>query len=776
MGQRSSVSEAVADWIAVRPTFNFVVGLVLSALAVWGIWDFGAGEARLTLNPSLNRMLRSDDDARRFYESLLARFGSDDVVVISVQLPSPPTADAFQRLVEINAVLEASPGVHHVDSLATALDMRPVDDDLEIVAYLDPPPSTDEEARSLHRRLTTDELRAGHYLSRDGTLTAFLVTYEPMDEAEFMEAGLDLQALEAVQAVAPDMAARVSGTPHLKAEIGRTLEAEIMWMIPAVLALMTTLSCLFFRSIRIGVIPVIAVGVGLLWTLGIMGWSGHQINVVTTVIPPLVLAIGFAYAAHVVAAYPRLRWCPTIPESPIERARIALRRVAFPVTFTALTTAAGFLSLGTNPLPVIRGFGYYAAVSAGATLLATVSIVPMLLGLAPTHAEKVAKARAKAAAKGTHGISYLDRFFRRLAAFDHAHTTPLLIVGTLVLIASIASASRLQVNLTIVDNFPAGSDIRAGYDLVNDQFGGANHFYVLLDGGQPGAFESPEHIRAVADLQTWLEEQPEIGGTLSFVPYLRIIHRALAGEDVGGDGLPDSESLAAQLLLFGANDELDAFLDPGHQTATILVRSTESATQVLDRLADRIDERLQLLPAGVTGRATGNAILLTRTANQIAFGQATSLALATGMIGLLLIVYFRSLRMGLFALVPNILPVAVYFGLMGLFGVTLNNTTALMGSIVLGIAVDDTLHLLVEYRRALAHVGGESAAALRDALTKVGRPITGTTLAVCIGLLVVGTSALKHHVEFGVLGAATLACAWLVDVTFTPALCVRFIR
>jgi predicted RND superfamily exporter protein len=145
------------------------------------------------------------------------------------------------------------------------------------------------------------------------------------------------------------------------------------------------------------------------------------------------------------------------------------------------------------------------------------------------------------------------------------------------------------------------------------------------------------------------------------------------------------------------------------------------------------------------------------------------------MIGLMLVAYFRSLRLGLYALAPNMLPVVLYFGLLGLTGVTLNNSTALMGSIVLGIAVDDTLHLLVEYRRALRETN-DVERAIRRALSHVGRAISATTIAVCAGLLVVGGSALRNQAEFGLLGAATLAIAWLVDVTVTPALCLRLIR
>ncbi len=236
--------------------------------------------------------------------------------------------------------------------------------------------------------------------------------------------------------------------------------------------------------------------------------------------------------------------------------------------------------------------------------------------------------------------------------------------------------------------------------------------------------------------------------------------------------LPQTASGVAQLLLFGGNEELDVLIDRAHRVITILVRSTTTETREFNQLARRIDARLSQLPASVSGYTTGNAILLTRAADRIASGQAKSLVLACGMIGLLLVLYFRSFRLGLVALVPNLVPVVLYFGLLGGLGITLNNSTALMGSIVLGIAVDDTLHLIVEYRRQLAR-HGDAAHALSEALAHVGRAITCTTLAICFGLLVIGGSELRNQAEFGFLGAATLAIAWIVDVTFTPALCWR---
>ena len=252
--------------------------------------------------------------------------------------------------------------------------------------------------------------------------------------------------------------------------------------------------------------------------------------------------------------------------------------------------------------------------------------------------------------------------------------------------------------------------------------------------------------------------------------HLHVINRAFQDCRPEDLRLPDSRNPTAQLLALGANEELEDLVDRSHTTATILVRSTATSSRDLDRLGQRIDARLAALPSHLSGRATGNAMLLTRVTDAISRGQVSSLLAACAMIGAILCLYFRSVRAGLIALVPNLLPVAFYFGVMGFLGVNLNNATALMGSIVLGIAVDDTIHFLVHFRSAARKHGDERRAAA-EALAEVGRPVTYTTIAICLGLLVVALSGLRTQANFGALGALTLAFAWVVDVVFTPALC-----
>jgi uncharacterized protein len=761
-------SGSFGRWILGHRRLVAGVLLSLTLLGVAGIFDPIRGVPRIRVDPSLNEMLPAEDSARRFYEELIGRFGSDDVVFVVLRSPELFSPAGLETLVRVTRALEAAPGVHHVDGLANALRLRPVEDDIEISGFLETLPTTASEAAQLRADVLADPLRAGSFVSHDGTATGMLVTFERIPEDQFLAQNLDLGLLDVARLAAPDMKVLLAGTPHIKAEVGRLMTSELARMVPIVFLLMGALSFGFFRSLRLALTPLAAVALGLVWTVGVMGWVGHDLNIVTTLIPPLVLALGFAYSTHVVASFQvdgAERREQKDDGASITRAERALARVAFPVTFTALTTAVGFLSLTTNRLEVIQDFGIFAAVSTASTLLAALTLTPLLLGGAKQVSSRV----------GARPASVLDRFFAALADFDVRHANAILAAVCGFVILGIWGATRIEVNLPVIENFPADADIRLAYQEVDELFGGANQFYVMLEASRPGDFERPDLLREVALLQDWLVAQPEIGGTTSVVQYLEVLNEALGSGDDPVRELPATENSVAQLLLFGGNEELDVLIDRAHQVITILIRSTETETREFDLLAKRIDARLAELPEGITGRTTGNAILLTRSANQISRGQAMSLIWACGMIGILLIIYFRSLRLGLFALVPNIVPVILYFGLLGWTGTTLNNSTALMGSIVLGIAVDDTLHLLVEYRRGL-RATGDCGTALRAALPHVGRAISCTTMAVCVGLLVVGASQLRNQAEFGILGAATLAIAWLVDVTFTPALCWRLIR
>ena len=270
-------------------------------------------------------------------------------------------------------------------------------------------------------------------------------------------------------------------------------------------------------------------------------------------------------------------------------------------------------------------------------------------------------------------------------------------------------------------------------------------------------------------MQSWLDSQPEVGGTSSVADYVKLLNRAFHDDDAAFHTIPDSQPLVSQLLLIGANDDLERLADSEFSIARIPVRVNIFDSGDVSRFADRVEARLERLPPDIQGRLTGLSVLVARTNDEIAYGQVVSLVSAFVIIWVIMSFLFTSPWMGLMAMIPNVLPVVIYFGALGWVGTTLNVVTGLVACLVLGIAIDDTIHFLARFN-ALAREKADSRAGVRQALMEVGRAVTYTSAALCAGFFVLTASTLQQQVEFGALASFTLAVAWLVDITFTPAL------
>jgi predicted RND superfamily exporter protein len=275
---------------------------------------------------------------------------------------------------------------------------------------------------------------------------------------------------------------------------------------------------------------------------------------------------------------------------------------------------------------------------------------------------------------------------------------------------------------------------------------------IVVDADEDYAFARPENLAALRELQDWLEAQAEIGATTSIVDVVTLLNQAFHENDPRAAAIPAEARLIRQLLFFGGDDVTRGFVDKKLRSAHVSARSTVGDSEPAAELQRRIGERLAQLPAGLRGRVTGELVLLSRTVDEIARGQLESIGLALLTIYLTLSALLLSFRIGLVALLPNLLPIAIYYGVLGIFDVPLGLATSLIGSIALGIAVDDTVHYFTRFSldaRRLGDEGEATAATLRSVI----RPVTFITAGLCLGFLVLTFSELRTQVQFGALAA-----------------------
>jgi len=754
--------QRLLTFITDHPGWVLAIILAITVLSVTQLVDVRTGELRIAFDPSTNALLPQDDDGRRFYDYVRKLFGSDETVLVALVDDDIFTVENLEALQRMAKRIEIIEGVHHVLSLGNALNIRSEGGDLIIEPFVDEVPSDPTELAEIRRQALENPIYAGNLVSRDGTTAALMVYLMEMTEGEFLDRGIDREIARIADEEKGDAEVWITGQAYVKAEMSRTLLKDLLRTVPLAAAAMIIVALISFRSLFGALIPLTGVGIALLWTLALFAARGQSLNVITVVLPPLILVVGFAYSVHVVAEYYDMIRQGHAQGSKRETVGKALKLVALPVLLTGATTGAGFLSLAISPLTAIREFGLYATAGVMITMLISLTFAPAILCVLPAPKRLTRKA----------GPDGFERLARKVAAFAVRRRVAILATGAVVGVFSAAMIPNIHISTDMVRLFDPENPVRVHFEAINEHLEGSDAIYVVVDTDYRNAFKEPVNLAIIEELQRWLEEQPDVGGTTSLVDYVKLIHRGFYDNDPAKLVIPESKELITQLMFFGANDEIDSFVDSRYQTVNILVRSTAIDSANVTQLVAVIEARLETLPPHLTGHVTGNSVLINKTSDDIAYGQAISLGLAFIIIYGMLCLLFMSFRIGFLALIPNALPVVVYFGILGVTGITLNTTTGLVACLVLGIAVDDTIHFLVRFNTAAKKLADEAKGVV-EALWAVSRPVTYTSAALCLGFLAIGTSTLQNQREFGALAAFTLGFAWLVDIVFTPALAAR---
>lgn len=712
--------------------------------------------AALALDPALASFVPDRGDALARFEFARKRFGDDDVLLVVWQSPRLFTAERLGRLHALSAALETLPGVLRVDSLATALAVRSSDGMLEIDTLLPAPPDGEDAALAVRDAALANPLLRGTLVSADGTTSLLAVAFDRRLTAPALFALSD-EIARLSREHAGDIAQWLTGPTHVRIEISRLLRADLMRILPLAVGVTVLVAALAMRTLRGLIMPVLVTGGAVVGTLSLFVALGYAFNFVTVLIVPVIFIVGFAYSVHMVAAIDEAVAGGLLPGAAVAR---ALREVAGTITLNAALETVGFLSFAVSSIPAIREFGLFAACGIALAWLGALVLVPAGFSL---HGYRAPPRR---------GDGVLPRWALRLARFDLRYRRQLLFAGAAAMLLAAMLATRIEVGTDYLSVPPPRAGIAEDFAKASAAFGGLVPIKVVVDTDVPGAFKDPKQLAHIVELQRWLSSQPEIGQVSSLVDYLGVLYRAFVPDAPSGLVLPPSRELADQLLLLGAGNDVERYADRRFDSTVLRVMARPAATAELAPLIARIEERLHALPGHLHGHVTGSAVLLVEAIDDITRGQILSLATTALVIYAVLAWLFASFRVGALALVPNLMPIAAFFGVLGATGIPLDVTTSLVAPIMLAIVIDDTVHFMARYN-VEARRSANEARGLERAMVGTIRPIAYSTLGLVCGFLALGASELRNEALFGLLAAGTMLLAWLLDLTFTPALASR---
>jgi predicted RND superfamily exporter protein len=748
--------DKLLELVARRPAFILLLVVAVSIYSAFRLIELPGFTSRLKLDPSTETLLPQDDEDRQIFERVRDTFGDADAVLMSVRLEPMFTPQNMARIDELTQQLRKFPGVKSVFSLGTAPNVLAEGDDLEVSTFTQQAAQDANAVKRFPEQIAANPIYRGVLVADDGVHTALAIGLDAQGEELFRKQNYAKQFRDMARQITGSQEVWLAGSPVVKAASTKAMLDTLVFSVPMIYAITVLMLYLAFRSVRATLAVVTTVTIGLLWTAGTAVNLGYSLNLVSIITPPLVITLGLAYSIHLLSDY--FSVAANSPEERRERVLHVMGRVGAGLLLAGATTIAGFLALMPNALPAIREFAILSSVGVIYLSFLILLFLPALLDLmrCGRHPRELGEKTA-------------ERWADKIALFDIKWRRPIIWIALILVPLNLWLASGIPVGTDYIKAFREGNPVREEYEAINRSFNGANIVSVVIETHVNDALTDPELVRGIDDLQSWLRKQPEVGQTISYVDHLKLLNQSLNNGDPAYFSIPSDPAAIKQLLVFAGGDDIRRVIDARFRSALITVRIKVGDSIEITHFIERVEERLAQLQPPLNGAITGTPVLATRTVNAIGQGQWMSLAIACFAIWAMLALMFTSARAGLWALLPNLVPVSIYFGTLRLLDIPLNPTNSLIASIVLGVAVDDTVHFLTRFNREARATGSETKA-VQAALRETLRPTTLTTVALCLGLLALTGSELRSQVQFGMLASFTLFLAWISEIALTPAL------
>jgi len=745
------------QWSAAHPVLSLSLVLLGTVLAL-------AGALRIQWDPSMRGMVIEGGEDHRYYRRTVASLGTDCVSVVFVRdrdLFSPGKLEALHEMV---LRLGELPEVDRVESLFSVLRLDPGPEGMiEVSPVVDWLPQTREDAYRIRHAALHNPILVNNLVSPDGTATVVNLYLDAEPSTPDFDRAFSRKVDEVVAPRAGSFQELFQlGVPYANRMLSQGMMTDMARLVPLSVGVLLLTFGLLLRSAVGILLPLITGALSILWTAGYMGFLGIPINILTTIVPALLFVVGSTEDVHILWEYRRAAQREAPGRPAVAR---AVEKTGTAITLTALTTFLGFAATTVNPITLLRQFGAVASFGLIANPLLTCLIAPLFLrGVRPFSR----RARPPGITDG------LDRFFRRLADGIVAVTRRRRreILGGMLLASLAAGLLALRVE---VDNDPLGyfkesSELVRRSRTLHERMSGSQVFQLRLSGGFPGAFLRPENLKEIEKLQRYIAKSGRFDTSLSLADYLAYLHSIANGGNPAFHRVPDDEETVTEYVRILQADWPSRYAARDLSEAGITVTHRMSSSRhFLQALKDLEAFIAREVDPHLLTRVTGRSVLMNQAALSMTLGQVQSISIILAAILAIVSFLFLNIRVGLLALVPNLFPIVLVFGIMGLFGIPLNVGTAMVAAISIGIAVDNTIHMFFRYNQEVRRLN-RADEALAACIRAEIRPVVVTSLGLALGFGVLGLSSFSPIAHFGLLSAAVMVLAVLADLLLTPVL------
>ncbi len=767
----------------------FKVLLVLLVLLAFPI----SHVTKIQMDTSTEGFMHPDDPVLITYNNFREQFGRDERIVVAIQSDHLFSLKSLTKLRDLHKEIEKEvPYVEDVTSLYNVRNTRGEGDKLITDDLLEPFPKTDADVAKIKEQALASHFYKDLLVNQKGDMTTIIIetdayshkgeqevsvedefsdgfddsaTQNSVQKREFLTDEENHELLEAVKTIvakyqADDFKLYISGSPAVNNELKAQMRADMQKFMRITFIIILVFLFVVFRRLSAVFYPLLVIALSLVATVGAMAWSGTAFKLPTQIVPSLLLAVSVGATVHILSIFFD-KFNATGDKK--EAISYTLGHSGLAIAMTSLTTAIGVGSFAGSQVAPISDLGIFASLGVLISLILTLTLLPALL--------TITKLKPKANKKA----GKLDFLMKKLAVIPVKHTNKVLLGSLVVVVLSLVAASQVRLSHNPLKWFQPEKDTRVATEVIDAKMNGTVTIEVVVDTGKVNGWQDPTLLAKLdafsAKMEQYEDEFTRIGKVVSLSTIMKETNRALHENKEEFYTIPKEQDLVSQeLLLFenSGSDDLEDVVDSQFSKARITLKlpwtDAIKAVKVLSYVQQQANETFK----GQKVETTGMIPLLINTFSQAVYSSAFSYLLAGVAITFMMMLILGSVRIGLMSMIPNLVPIVMGLVVMYLGSMPLDMFTLLIGSIAIGLAVDDTIHFMHNFKRYYLETN-DAQKAMEQTFFTTGKAMVITTLVLSLGFFAYIAANMISVQNFGIITASVIIFALLSDLLLAPA-------
>ncbi|MDP3528916.1 MAG: MMPL family transporter [Methylicorpusculum sp.] len=759
--QKNSLALSLARFVTHFPWLVcFLTLFIVSALT--------AGVAKLDFKTDYRVFFGPENPQLIAFNAIQNTYNKSDNVMFVIE---PENGDIFtpeglQIIADLTQKAWQIPYTSRVDSITNFQNTLSIEDDLVVSDLVAKPDQLNiSDIETIKQIALNEPLLANRLISLKGHVSGINVTVQLPDNNALAAMEVTEKARELATSITkkhPDIKIHLTGIVMMNNAFIEAAMHDNMTLAPLMFGVVILVLWLCFRSISATLAVVVLILLSIAPALGLFGWMDNSLTLASAPAPIIILTMAVADCVHFLASMLHHLRNGLDKKAAIQD---SLRINFQPMFLTSITTAIGFLSLNFSDAPPYRDLGNVVAIGVVCAFILTVTFLPAFMTLLPVRT------------KFTHDLGHSN--FNKLAQFVIHRRKFLLVANVVIAITFSVFAGQNELNDELVKYFDETIEFRKATDFLNQNMGGIYTIELAVNSGETGGINEPKFLNEIESLSKWLRNQPEVVHVNTLTDTFKRLNKNMHGDDNNFYKLPEERNLAAQYLLtyemslpygLDLNDQVNLDKSSTRIIATLREMSSIEMLELEDRIRQSLTTHYQELDVAIASPG----LMFSHIGKRNIISLIGGAFLALTVISFILIAAFRSVKLGLISLIPNLAPAGIAFGVWGLINGQINLGLSIVAGMTLGIVVDDTVHFISKYERARKEGQLSCEDAVRHAFSTVGNAMWITSAVLVCGFIVLSFSHFSLNAGMGQLTALTITIALLMDLLFLPPLLMFF--